>query len=258
MRQWFITSVIVLLLPVSFCLVSAQEQVTDLTTPSEEVEGLDLQAVSELFKESENLEEFEKSLNDPEVGINNLDLDENGEVDFIRVVEEVTDDVHVIILQASLGEDEFQDVATIEVEKTDEDYSMQVQGNEELYGADYYVMPTDVRIRTWPIITWIYRPVYRPYRSKYRFGFYPRWWRSRRPVARRVYIIRAGRYSRRAAFKFTRIGRVTRVKYRPRSSTLVKRKVVRTPSGKRVITKTTKKPGKKPVVKKRVVKKKKQ
>lgn len=257
MKQWFITSIIVLLLPVSFCLVSAQEEVTDGSTNPEAAEGLDLQAVSELFKESENLEEFEKSLNDPEVGINNLDLDENGEVDFIRVVEEVTDDAHVIILQASLGEDEFQDVATIEVEKTDEDYSMQVHGNEELYGVDYYVVPTHVRIRTWPIITWIYRPAYIPYRSKYRFGYYPRWWRPRRPVARRIYLTRAGRYSRRAAFKFTRVGRVTRVKYRPRSSTLAKRRVVRTPSGKRVITKTTKKPGQKPVVKRRVVKKKK-
>lgn len=257
MRQWFIISVIVLLMPVSYCLVSAQEEVTDGTTTSEAAEGLDLQAVSELFKESANIEEFEKSLNDPEVGINNLDLDENGEVDFLRVVEEVTDDAHIIILQASLGEDEFQDVATIEVEKTDEDYSMQVHGNEDLYGADYFMVPTHVRIGTWPIITWIYRPVYRPYRSKYRFGFYPRWWRSRRPVARRIYLIRTGRYSRRAAFKFMRVRRVTRIKYRPRSSTLVKRKVVRTPSGKRVITKTTKKPGKKPVVKKRVVKKKK-
>ena len=39
-------------------------------------------AVAELFKDSKDLEAFEKALNDSEVGINNLDLDEDGEVDF--------------------------------------------------------------------------------------------------------------------------------------------------------------------------------
>lgn len=235
-------------------LFSAQEDTT-LTAVSEVAEDLDLNAVSELFKDSENLEAFEKKLNDPEIGINNLDLDENEEIDFIRVVEEVSDDAHMIILQACLGDDEFQDVATIEVEKTDEDYSMQVQGNEDLYGADYYVVPAHVQIHTWPIITWMYRPVYHPYLSKYRFGFYPHSWKVRRPVARNIYLNRTVIYTRRAGFKFTRVGRVTRIKYNPRSSVMVKRKVVRTPSGTKVITKT-KKPGQKPIVKKKTIKRK--
>jgi hypothetical protein len=254
MKRRLITFSTLLLFLAGTDLFPAQEDTT-VTAVSEATEDLDLQAVSELFKDSENLEAFEKSLNDPEVGINNLDLDENGEVDFIRVVEEVTDDAHLIILQACLGDDEFQDVATIEVEKTDEDYSMQIHGNEDLYGADYYVVPASVHIRTWPIITWMYRPAYRPYWSKYRFGFYPRWWRVRRPVARHIYLNRTVLYTRRAGFKFTRVGRVrvTRIKYKPRSSVLVKKKVVRTPSGTKVITKV-KKPGKKPVVKKRTVK----
>jgi hypothetical protein len=89
---------------------------------------LDLQAVAELFKDAKDLEEFEKSLNDLEIGVNNLDLDDNGEVDFIRVMEEASDDVHVIVLQVPLGKNEFQDVATIEVEKNgEEDYDMQIR-----------------------------------------------------------------------------------------------------------------------------------
>lgn len=253
MKRRLITLSTSLLFLAGTTLFSAQEDTT-LTAVSEVAEDLDLNAVSELFKDSENLEAFEKKLNDPEIGINNLDLDENEEIDFIRVVEEVTDDAHIIILQACLGEDEFQDVATIEVEKTDEDYSMQVQGNGDLYGVDYYVVPAHVHIHSWPVIRWMYRPAYHPYLSKYRFGFYPRWWRVRRRVARNIYLNRTVVYTRRAGFKFTRVGRVTRVKYNPRSSTLVKRKVVRTPSGTKVITKK-KKPGQKPVVKKRTIKK---
>jgi hypothetical protein len=235
--------------------VSAEETTT-ITPASEAAEGLDLQAVCELFKESENLEVFEKSLNDPVVGVNNLDLDENGEVDFIRVVEDVTDDAHIIILQATLGEEEFQDVATIEIEKTGEDYDMQIQGNEDLYSDDYYVEPADVHIHTWPIVIGIYGPIYHPYRSIYYFGFYPKWWKPYRPVVRPVYHTRVRVYTRRGAFKFTRTRRVrvvTRVRYKSRSSVLVKKKVVRTPSGTKVVTKV-KKPGQKPVVKKKVVK----
>ena len=247
MKSYIVKPAILLLLLVTYCFTFAQEDVTIISPTSEAAEGLDLEAVGELFKESENLEAFEKALNDPDTGINNLDLDENGEVDFIRVVEEIAEDTHIIILQVPLGEDEFQDVATIEIEKSDEDeYNMQVHGNEDLYGPDYYLAPTGVRIHTWPIITWIYRPVYRPYRSRYYWGFYPRWWRPYRPVTVRVYRTRTVRFRTRAGFVVTRTPRVRtvhKVKYRPRSSTLVvKKRVVRPAPGRRAVRKAVKKP----------------
>ncbi len=212
-------------------LLAFQEEMT-ITPTSEAAEGLDLQAVAELFKESKNMEDFEKGLNDPESGINNLDLDENDEVDYIRVVEQITDDTHLIILQVPLAENEFQDVATIEIEKSgNESYNMQLHGNEILYGANYYVQPTVVHIHTWPIITWIYRPVYRPYRSTFYFGFYPRWWRPYRPVSVTVYRTRNVRFTSRRTFAVSRTTRVVTVKkvhYQPRTSTLVKKKTVKT------------------------------
>ena len=64
------------------------QDVTVVAPSSEAADGLDLQAVAELFKDAKDLEAFEKSLNDPEIGVNNLDLDDNGDVDFIRVMEE--------------------------------------------------------------------------------------------------------------------------------------------------------------------------
>jgi len=239
------------------CAVLGQEKVSVAASNSEAAEGLDLGAVAELFKDSKNLEEFEKALNDPDTGINNLDLDDNGEVDFIRVVEEVGGDTHLIILQVPLAKDEFQDVATIEIEKTAADkYNMQVSGNEVIYGVNYYVAPAPayVRIHTWPVISWIYRPVYRPYRSVFYFGSYPRWWRPYRPVTVGVYRTRTVRLTGRASFTVTRSRtvNVARVNYTPRSSPLVRKKttvshttttasVKKTNSGKTVAhgTKTT-------------------
>jgi len=213
------------------------QDVTVVAPTSEAADGLDLQAVAELFKDAKDLEAFEKSLNDPEVGVNNLDLDDNGEVDFIRVVEEASDDARVIILQVPLAENEFQDVATIEIEKnSDEDYNMQIHGTEIIYGADYYVAPVHVHIHTWPIIGWMFRPVYHPYRSVFHFGFHPVWWRPWRPVHVDVYRVRTVRIRTSATFsvtRTTRVTRVTKVNYRPSSSTLVKKqtRVVRTPDG---------------------------
>ena len=255
MKNHMIIRIVLLFVLTGICNVFT-EQESSTQPDSETIQGLDLEAVGELFKDSESLEAFEEALNDPENGINNLDMDENGDVDFIRVSEEVNDDVHFIVLQACLGEDDFQDVATIEVEKSDEDYNMEVHGDENLYGADYYIVPVGVRIHTWPVIKWLYRPAYHPYRSKYYFGYYPHYWRPFRPVKNSVYHTRTVVYTRRAGFTYTRncrIKGVKRVKYIPRKSMVVKRKVVRTPSGTKVITKT-KRPGKKPVVKKKTVK----
>ncbi len=263
MKQHLLTSTTLLLLSVMCYIGFAQEDITVVAPTSEAAEGLDLKAVSELFKDSKNLEEFEKALNDPEVGINNLDLDENGEVDFIRVVEESADETRVIILQAPLAENEFQDVATIEIEKSGDDkYNMQVHGNEVIYGSNYYVAPAHVHIHTWPIITWIYRPAYRPYRSTFYFGFYPHWWRPYSPVTVNVYRTRTVNLTRRNSFtvtRTTRVNSVTKVNYKPRSSTRAVKatKVTRktTPGGKTTtVTKgykktTNKKTGKTTVIK---------
>ncbi len=264
MKPQWLTCAILLFLLAGYGLVSAQEEVTIVAPASEAAEGLDLKAVSELFKDSENLEAFEKALNDPEVGINNLDLDENGEVDFIRVVEEVVDDTHVIMLQVPLAENEFQDVATIEIEKSDDDnYNMQVHGNEVIYGVDYYVAPVNVHVHMWPIIPWIYRPVYRPYRSTFYFGVYPHWWRSYHPVRVNVYRSRTVHVTRRSTFtvtRSTRVKSVTKVNYKPRSSTRVvkKTKVTKTNTSKgktTTVKKGTKKTTRTKAGKKKTVKK---
>ena len=218
----------ILMVFLCFSFIWAQEEVNIEATSVEFEQGLDLEAVGELFKDSENLEEFEKSLNDPDTGINNLDLDGNNEVDFIRVLEEVEDDLHLIILQAALEEEEYQDVAIIEIEKNENDsYTMQIQGNEDIYGSDYFIAPAEVRIHTWPIIKRIYHPAYHPYRSPYYWGRYPQWWRRHAPVKIHVYKPRIKKYTVRAHFVFTRKNRIKhihRLHYKPRRAAIFKQR----------------------------------
>jgi hypothetical protein len=211
---------------------------TNAATPDSETAaaGLDLHAVAELFKNSENLEKFEQALNDPQTGINNLDLDKNGEVDFIRVTEQVKDSTHLIILQTPLGENDFQDVATIAVEQESAGkINLQLQGDTALYGANYYVVPASNNFSAWNVMRWLFAPRYVAYVSPYSYRVLPRWWTVRRPVALNFYRNRTVAFVGRRNFVSSRVVTVrtlNKINYHPRAAAIVMRRpnAVRTPT----------------------------
>jgi hypothetical protein len=105
-------------------------------------DDLDLYAVLDAFKDAESIEDFEKTLNGEDSKINNLDLDEDGEIDYIQVNDEGEGDAHAFILSIAISEDETQDIAVIELEKSnDNDATIQIIGDQELYGTDYILEP---------------------------------------------------------------------------------------------------------------------
>src|SRR6187401_3058978 len=71
-------------------------------------DNLDLYAVLNLFQKSKTIEAFEKSLNEQKTGINNLDLDLDKKVDFIKVVTKKKDSSYQFILQVHVTEKEIQ------------------------------------------------------------------------------------------------------------------------------------------------------
>lgn len=150
----------------------AQDVTTVRATNSDISDNLDLRAVASIFGDSKDLEDFERKLNDPEVQISNLDLNRDGRVDYLRVIEAVESNTHLIILQSVLGADTFQDVATIEVER-DRNNNVQVQvvGNTYLYGSNYIYEPVYVhRPIIWDVF-WM--SSYRPYYSPWYWDYYP-------------------------------------------------------------------------------------
>lgn len=172
---------------------------------------LDLHGVLELFKNSENMEAFEKALNTESNQVNNLDLNSDNNIDYIRVVDKSDSTSHAIILQVPINDNESQDVAVIEIEKTGNDKAqLQIVGDEDLYGKEYYVEPVEnsdnkmpefgktpaiiVNVWFWPSVRFIYAPVYRPWVSPWRWRVYPKWWSPWRPVAWHVYHPRVVRY----------------------------------------------------------------
>ncbi len=165
---------------VAIANLNAQDVTTVEATDSEISENLDLEAVASVFGEAEDLEDFEKKLNDPDTQISNLDLNEDGEVDYLRVIESSKDETHLVTIQAVIEEDKYQDVAVIDVEKDSEgETQVQVVGDVYMYGPDYIITP--VYVHPPVVVVWFWGPYYNPWRSPYYYGYYPPYYRPWRP-----------------------------------------------------------------------------
>jgi hypothetical protein len=211
MKTLIATSVLIALLA-SGVSVMAQTQNEDyLGLPGD---NLNLFAVMKLFQESKTIEEFERTLNEENSRINNLDLNNDNYIDYINVFDNVYGDVHNIVLQVAISEKERQDVAVFTVERDKKgNVILQLTGDRELYGENYIIEPnyddtlieetpnpgytgnartvngrnvnvvrtTVVEVATWPLVTYIYSPGYVVWRSSWYWGYYPSSWRPWRP-----------------------------------------------------------------------------
>ena len=153
----------------------AQETITVSAKSTDISEGLDLKVVAKLFADAKNLEEFETMLNNPDSAFCNLDLNGDGQVDYIRVVETGEGNKRLIVLQAVLAKDIFQDVASIYVEKDEKnEVSVQVVGDEYVYGANYVIEP--VYIYRPLIYDWFWSDAWYAWHSPWYWGYWPGWW----------------------------------------------------------------------------------
>ncbi len=170
---WLLTLVVTIAVTGS---VKADETITVSSTSSDIAAGLDLKAVAKIFASAKNLEEFESILNNPDSSYVNLDLNGDGDIDYIRVVETGSGDNRLIVLQAILAKDIYQDVASIRVVK-DEAKNIQVTitGDEKIYGTNYVITP--VYIYRPVIYDWFWGPHWYCWHSPYYWGYWPGWWR---------------------------------------------------------------------------------
>src|SRR3954447_6444481 len=193
-------------LAATMCLLSLQAFSQAKDQPKEDTsallglpgDNLDLYAVLDIFQKSKTIEEFEKSLNDEKTKVNNLDLNLDKKVDFIKVTTKKKDDSYTFILQVDVTKTETQDVAVILLDRDkDKKVSMQIVGDEELYGKDYVIEPkgnssvtanpgytgnnpvvvnvpatNTIVVQSAPIVQYVYSPAYVPYAPPYYYGSY--------------------------------------------------------------------------------------
>lgn len=160
-------------------------------------DNFSLEGALELFKKSSSPEEFERMLNDPESRVNNLDLNGDGYIDYIRVVDYNEGNVHAFVMQAAISDRESQDVAVITLEKMGDGKAiLQITGDEDIYGVETIIEPTKevrtyggstssrvvVNVWAWPMVSYVYGPYYSAWISPWGWGYRPVWWSPWRPI----------------------------------------------------------------------------
>jgi len=222
-------------------------------------DNFSLQGALAMFEKAGSPEEFEKLINTPDNHVNNLDLNGDGETDYVRVIDKSDGNNHVFILQVPVSENESQDIAVIELEKSGNEFaSLQIVGDEDIYGEQKIVEPenttsaendnsgngsgpyynpdndivsvsaTDgliVNVWFWPCVRFVYRPAYTLWVSPWRWRHYPVWWHPWRPFAWHVFHPYVRTYHR--SFVVVRTNRMVhaRALYTPYRTTSV---IVRT------------------------------
>ena len=193
-------------------------------------EHFSLEGALNAFKKASSLEEFEKLINDENSNVNNLDLNNDNETDYVVVNDYQEGENHIIVLSTYLSENEIQDIATIGIEKTgDESAILQIEGDSDLYAENTIVEPSDVsdkkekvrggpfnegfmdaesqiNVWFWPSVRFIYAPGYAVWHSPWRWRLYPKWWKPWRPLSYPVFYTRCAPH--RAFFRPTPVRRV--------------------------------------------------
>ncbi|AWG20109.1 hypothetical protein FFWV33_00530 [Flavobacterium faecale] len=173
-----------------FPLVSVVAQGTpQLQTPGQ---NFSLEGALALFKKAKTVQQFERSLNHEDNNVNNLDLNKDGQTDYIAVNDIKENNAHVLVLSTSISKNNIQDIATINVEKSsNNEANVQIIGDPDLYPANTIIEPspydgpmvasTDTQntysnqianqvgynVWEWPLVQYLYNPYYSIWNSPY-------------------------------------------------------------------------------------------
>ncbi len=133
--------------------------------------GLDLDAVTALAKKSKDAADFESLLNSQAEAVNNIDLNDDGRVDYIKVTEYGSGDRRGFSLTTEVSAGKTQEIATIDFQKEADKTTLQTTGNPSLYGAGNY-HHSSFGLTDALLVGWLFsnRP---SYASPYGNGNYP-------------------------------------------------------------------------------------
>lgn len=273
MKVFIKTVSISLVTVLSMTMANAQNTAKDSTGfPGD---NFSLQGALEMFQRSSSPEEFEKLINTKDKNVNNLDLNKDGKIDYIKVIGKTESKVHIFILQAPLSQKENQDIAVIELEKTsDTSAVIQIAGDKDIYGRRLILEPGEgekdhaaimegnvgergpsvsyfddiastviINVWYWPCVRFVYAPGYLPWVSPWYWDHYPNWWTAWKPVSLNIWFPNCALYNRGYIAVNTYRGSSAHYLYAPYRSSAVsvnrQAAVVTGPDGVAAGTKTT-------------------
>lgn len=208
---------------------SPNVQVSVQPTQADLNDSLNLQAIGATAVKARSAQELEQLLNDPNTGLNNLDLENSGSVNYINVTEvpsgtselmfsphslmasaslislvatQLSPGVHTFRLSTQLSDGTVVQLADINITISGSQAQVAVQGNQQFYPQNNYVQST-VSASDLLLLAYIMTPhavFYHPY---YHYGYYPSYYHVYHPVSRSVYVSHSQSYTR--SYKYTTV-----------------------------------------------------
>lgn len=183
-RILFTVATIINVIYLTSCGSSNTQTSNGVTTTKSEECNLDIPALTQLVKSSNSVADIEDKLNQAG-GINNVDLDKDGNTDFIKVSESVDNTGNSVILFVDALKDGDVTLVTMSFNKTQN--TVAAVGDPHYYGYnnEYHSNLTDFLI-----LSYMFAP-HHYYMSPYHYGYYSPRYTSYRTVSRTVYNTRS-------------------------------------------------------------------
>ena len=168
-----------LLLAISILLISCGPQSNNVTVTHQQpsniqaqvsdLPGFDVNAFSSLLKTTGNPDAIQQAINAPGNSINNLDLDGDGNIDYLKV-----DQINNYTIQVidETGSNSKEVIATLTVNPQNNSYA--IQGSQNYCGNNYYYnSPQGITFGQFLFLNWLLTPhsYYHPYWG-YHSGYY--------------------------------------------------------------------------------------
>jgi len=142
---------------------------------------LDLNTTSLLFGEASSLQEFEQYLNEPDIRASNLDLNNDGYIDYLKVTGAYENSRYIIQIYSLIGMNQYKEIASIVVRNINyRNPSIIIEGDPTIYGNNYILTPNYSRR---PDILWSFSSLaFNRWNSPYYWGYYPRNYRYHKVI----------------------------------------------------------------------------
>ena len=148
---------------------SQPPQQNNVTIENNTTGGFDVNKLADLVKTSTDPQVLEKAINDPNNHINNLDLDKDGNIDYLKINEPGKNELNVI---DDVSKDQSVTVASVKVNPTDNNTAdLNIQGNPQ-YGGDNYYYHSHFTFTDFLLMSYLMRP-HAYYMPMYHYGYYP-------------------------------------------------------------------------------------
>ncbi len=153
-------------------------QQNNVTIQSNTTAGFDVNKLGELVKTSTDPQVLEKAINDPNNHINNLDLNKDGTIDYLKVTEPGKNQLTVV---DDISSDQSVTVASINVNPSNNNTAdLNIQGNPS-YVGDNNMYHSHFSFTDFLLLSYLMRP-HSYYMPMYHYGYYPSYYHSTRVV----------------------------------------------------------------------------